>query len=440
MRCAPLVLIAAACSPPARSDRDQRVIAALAEDNYVWATRDPELVAMKLHKMQRGAFEWLRGTAGVYWRDVTDAGGERPATALGDPASSRVLLVGDPHPENIGTFRAADGTMLVEWNDFDAAGYGPYEADVRRLATAMAIAAGDDTLGLPRAVADGYAAQIAELAAGAEPALLVHGVDQVLDKLIDKATARGDAHTELTDLEMFGDLDPVAADGVIENRQIPVGAEAAVWIDQAIAQWRADHPEAGAIVWRTRRLGAGVASYAALRYDVLLDGGVVLELKETRDGIVIPGVPQREAADWASPAARAVDAQRRLQARRDADPRLGAADLGGLSLKLRDRTAYQRGLDAAELAALAAGSAKDRARLQALAGHLGRLLARAHGAALTVDRVPGWTVIAPLLAGRESAFSEEVVALSAADTAQVLADYEALREVDLGAFVIPVSR
>ena len=75
-------------------------------------------------------------------------GGERPTTAFGDPASSRVLLVGDPHPENIGTFRAADGTILVEWNDFDAAGYGPYEADVRRLATAMVVAAGDDTLDL----------------------------------------------------------------------------------------------------------------------------------------------------------------------------------------------------------------------------------------------------------------------------------------------------
>ena len=200
------------------------------------------------------------------------------------------------------------------------------------------------------------------------------------------------------------------------------------------------HPEAGQIVWRTRRLGAGVASYAALRYDVLLDGGVVLELKETRDGIVIPGVPQRQAADWASPAARAVDAQRRLQARRDADPRLGAADLGGLSLKLRDRTAYQRGLAAADLAALAAGSAKDRVRLQALAGHLGRLLARAHGAATTADGVRGWTVIAPLLAGRERAFADEVVALGAADTAQVRSDFDALHEVDLGAFVIPGAR
>jgi hypothetical protein len=54
--------------------------------------------------------------------------------------------------------------------------------------------------------------------------------------------------------------------------------------------------------------------------------------------------------------------------------------------------------------------------------------------------VRGWTVIAPLLVGRESAFADEVVALGAADTAQVLADYDALREVDLGAFVIPGSR
>jgi len=30
---------------------------------------------MKLRMMQRGPYEWLRGTAALYWRDVTEPGG-----------------------------------------------------------------------------------------------------------------------------------------------------------------------------------------------------------------------------------------------------------------------------------------------------------------------------------------------------------------------------
>ena len=108
-----LTAVTAGCSGTLPSERDQRVLDALADDNYAWGLRDPDLVAQKLRKMQRGPYEWLRGTAGVYWRDLLDPGA-RPATAFGDEASSRVLMVADPHPENVGTFRATDGTMLVD--------------------------------------------------------------------------------------------------------------------------------------------------------------------------------------------------------------------------------------------------------------------------------------------------------------------------------------
>jgi uncharacterized protein (DUF2252 family) len=456
----PLVLIAVAgCSATPLDVRAQRVIEALAVDNYAWSLREPAVVEMKLRKMQRGPYEWLRGTAGVYWRDVYEPGVPRHATAFGDEASSRVLLVGDPHPENVGTYRTADGTLVVEWNDFDAAGYGPYEGDLRRLAAGLAIAANDDALAgeLARRAADGYATEIALLATGAPGAPTVHGLDPVLDKLIDKARANGDAGKALSEIApvgtdgarqiAFGDLEAVAPDGVVENRQQPVGPDGLVWIDRALAGWQAARPEAGAIKLRTRRIGSGVASYPALRYYVVLEGptpdaadDLVLELKETRDGVIIPGVPQREAAEWSSPAARVVDAQRRLHARRDSDALLDSAELGGLSVKIRDRSAYQRGLDASDLADLAAGSASDRDKLLALAGHLGALLARAHGAALTSDGIPGWQAISPLLAGREPAFVDEVAAMAADDVAQLVADHAALQSVDLGALVIPVKQ
>ena len=431
--------------------RDQRILDALAEDNYVWTLREPELVAMKLKKLQRGPYEWLRGTASLYWRDAMDPGAPRAVTAFGDPLSSRVLLVGDPHPENVGTFRAADGTMFIDWNDFDATGYGPYTIDVRRLAAGLVIAASDATIAsdLARRVAEGYAVQIGSLAAGTRPAPITEGAHPLLDDELAKARTRGDRHEGVdevapviagTRLVAFGDLEAVALDGVIEDRLTPVGAEAADFLDRAIASWRIGRLDAAAarVKLRMRRIGPGVSSYAALRYDVVLEGAtadvtddLLIELKETRDGVIVRGVSQREVGEWETPAIRSVDTQQRLQVRPDGDALLGPAQAGGLSLKVRDRESYQRGLDHEDLAELAAGTAAERAQLLDLAAILGGLLARAHGQALTADRVQGFTVIAPLLAGREAAFADEIALAALADAATTVTDHTAMRARDL---------
>ncbi len=451
MRWLAITVLAAGCADSLRSEREQRVIDALADDNYVWSLREPALVAKKLVKMQRGPYEWLRGTASLYWRDLTELG-DRSATAFGDDASSRVLLVGDPHPENVGTFRAADGTMLVDWNDLDAAGYGPFTADVRRLVVGLIVAAEttDETFvtELATRALRGYLAQLAapKMAIGV-------GMHPLLDKELMKARGRGDLRFAVDELApitdgvryvAFGDLEPVADDGVYEDTVVPVGAEAAAWIDSAVAQWAARRGETATVKLRARRLGAGVASYAALRYNVVLEGPTteldddqVIELKEERDGLVLHGVPQLAVGEWSSPAVRVVDAQQRLQSRRDADPRLGASDLGGLSLKVRDREAYQRGIDHLDLAALAAGSASKRMQLADLAELLGRLLASAHGNTQTRDGELGSAVILPVVAGREDAFVTELVASARAEAAQVIADHAALKDRDLAALVIP---
>jgi len=438
------------------ASREQAVVDAIANDNYVWTEREPALVAMKLRKMQRGPYEWMRGTASLYWRDLTEPGSPRAATAFGDPRSSRVLVVGDPHPENVGTFRAADGTMFVDWNDFDATGYGPYTGDLRRLAAGLVIAAhADAALGdeLARAVATGYATQIAALAGDSSPAALVEGVHSLLDSELRKARTRGDAHRNLDEFApvvdgkrvvAFGDLEPTAPDGVIEDRIEPAGAEAAAFVDRAIASWRVGRLDAAAatVKLRARRIGSGVSSYAVRRYDAVLEGAspaveddLLVELKETRDGVIVPGIAQREASEWDTPAIRSVDTQRRLQARDDGDVLLGAAQIGGLSFKVRDREAYQRGLSHEDLAALAAGDATHREELRALAALLGGALARAHGEALTADGVRGVTVIAPLLASREVAFADEVATVSVEAAAQITADHARFVDRDLFALI-----
>ena len=445
MRSLLLLGLLAACGEDGRSAREQRVIDTLTEDNRVWVERDPELAMLKLRKMQRNDYEWMRGTAGLYWRDVAD-GDPRLATAFPE---LRVLIVGDPHPENLGTFRAADGTMLVDWNDLDAAGYGPAIADLRRLAVGMVIATdgnGDDEELVARIVL-GYASQIGMLAAGGPPIQLGAGAHPLIDDELGDAEVEGDRRLALDELApiagaaralAIGDLEDVGKDGVYEDTVRAVDAAEAARIDAAVAQWAARRGQAAAVKLRARRIGAGVASYAALRYNVVLEGPTaalgddeIIELKEERDAAFLDRSIMLRDPMWPSPAARVADAQRRVQARGDADAQLGFAEVPGTSFKIRDREAYQRGLAHSTINNL------DRKELLAFGELLGRRLASAHGASLTGQGVPGWMVIAAGIAGRELELADELVVTVLAEAAQIRADHEAFEDADLFALVIP---
>ncbi|HEY1552920.1 MAG TPA: DUF2252 family protein [Kofleriaceae bacterium] len=443
MRSVALVALCA-CASPSSDARDAFVIDTLAEDNYMWALRDPDLVAMKLELMQEEPYEWLRGTAAVYWRDLSTPGVDRPATKFGDALSSRVLLTGDPHPENIGSFRAADGTMLIDDDDFDAAGYGPFEGDVRRLAAGMIVAAagaGPSPADIASAVATAYQAQIAELEAGMAPD---PGTAPYLDKLIAKAQTNGDAHKELTDdvaspgVLATGDLDPIDAFGVVQNRVEPIATTEHDVVTAALAPLLAAHPELGAIEDIGRRYGHGVSSYPALRYLVLLAGETaspdddrVLEIKEERDGLDIADVPQLDSSEWSTPGERATNTAHRMWLRPDEDVVWSHGEATPLSFVTHDDADYQRGVDHGDLGALAGSDADEYLQV---CGVFGRLLARAHGLATTEDGLRGVDVIANVLG---DGFADEVADFAPADAAQIIADWTSLKDRDLATQVLP---
>src|SRR5262249_9509004 len=52
----------------------------------------------------------------------------------------RVQLCGDAHVRNLGAFAAPDGHLVFDLNDFDETLPGPWEWDVKRLATSLVLA------------------------------------------------------------------------------------------------------------------------------------------------------------------------------------------------------------------------------------------------------------------------------------------------------------
>ncbi len=434
--------LVAACSAADGDPRTGFLIATLTDDNQVWLARDPAALAGKYRKMATRGFDFFRGTAGQYWRDVTEAGPATTATTVGDAASAWLWIVGDPHLENLGTFRGADGVLAVDWNDYDAATVGPWWLDLRRLAVSLAIAADELELapGSDRALIEAavraYAGQIERLAAGGAPILEREGAGAVTDDLIASARRSGERGARLRDytrldsagarVMFYGEVAPSRDDGVVVDTTALVRGQEHASVVAAVAAWRttALTGDVGAIKGVSRRLGAGVASYPVPRYYVLLEGpgpgvddDVLLEAKEATDPPPIAGLGPAGLVGAASNGARVVGAQRRLGARLDADPLLGHGEVAPLSYRMRERTGYQRGIEIAD-------AAGDRDAALALAALAGRSLARAHALAPVPAAVTerGLDRIAPRVVGRTDALVAETVDVALAYADVVRAD------------------
>jgi uncharacterized protein (DUF2252 family) len=109
------------------------------EFNRAFARRSPELLRYKVARMAEGPFAFFRGTFHLFARDVlAGAGGQLPLL-LG--TGTEMDLVGDIHSENYGTFKADDGLIHYDINDFDETTTGRFDLDVCRLATSHLLAA-----------------------------------------------------------------------------------------------------------------------------------------------------------------------------------------------------------------------------------------------------------------------------------------------------------
>lgn len=90
----------------------------------------------KLDMLVRSPFQFFRGTFHLFTRDLKlKEFRSIPMTRSAGP------IVGDLHSQNFGIFRAVHGGLTADINDFDETTHGPYEFDLRRLATSLMLGA-----------------------------------------------------------------------------------------------------------------------------------------------------------------------------------------------------------------------------------------------------------------------------------------------------------
>jgi uncharacterized protein (DUF2252 family) len=92
--------------------------------------RDPDLLPIRYARMIPSPFTFLRGAAVVMAHDLAGT----PRTGI------RVQLCSDCHLSNFGGYASPERTLLFDVNDFDETLPGPWEWDVKRLATSLVVA------------------------------------------------------------------------------------------------------------------------------------------------------------------------------------------------------------------------------------------------------------------------------------------------------------
>src|SRR3954468_12054418 len=97
---------------------------------------DPGAFRRKFRKMAATPFAFYRGSASLFYADMTGAYADR---SFLNERTSRVWIHGDLHAENFGTYMNSSGQLVFNVNDFDEAYVGPFSWDLKRFCPSLAL-------------------------------------------------------------------------------------------------------------------------------------------------------------------------------------------------------------------------------------------------------------------------------------------------------------
>ncbi len=113
------------------------------------AQRQQKLIPIRNARMAASAFAFYRGTAELMASDLAS----RPHTGL------YVQLCGDAHLSNFGLYASPERTLVYDINDLDETSQGPWEWDLKRLATSFVLLAREN--GVPQLIEEALRTMVA---------------------------------------------------------------------------------------------------------------------------------------------------------------------------------------------------------------------------------------------------------------------------------------
>ena len=408
---------------------------------------EPAAFRAKYRKMARDPHAFYRGTACLFYNDVT--GEDDPWSAHG---AERIWIHGDLHVENFGTYLNSDGRLVFDINDFDEAYVGRFTWDLQRFAASLALVAWQKALPedairkLIARYARSYLAQVNHYVAS--------DTDDDFEITLDTATgpvlvaleeARAMRRADLLDgvTMMTKGVRRFADDGSM--RRLPreerteVVAAFRAYLDTIPPSKRFDR----ALFYELRdvvgKSGFGIGSAGLPAYNVLvegysqaLDNDVVLSMKQANIPALSRFVDTTEVdAYFEHEGHRTSVSQRALQVH--TDPLLGHTMVGGVGYVVSEVSPYEVDLDWGEI--------NEPADMRAVVDLLGRATAKIHCASdedsqqdLVDFQVE--TAIATSLEGRRNDYVEWLCDWGIAYAARVRDDHalfvDAFREGQVG--------
>jgi uncharacterized protein (DUF2252 family) len=393
------------------------------------------LVPVRHGRMGTSEFAFYRGSAAIMAADLAGS------TDMGVTAQ----ICGDAHLSNFGMFATPERQLIFDVNDFDETLRGPWEWDVKRLATSAVIAAreiGCTTIEAGAAADEAvrtYRTAMAEFAQMTELDVWYQrlDVDQLMGELAPKVSKKAYQRAaksiakarRRTSLQAAGKLTEVV-DGqvriaaappiVVPLRTLSDRHDADVLrsaVEELFGTYRSSLSETQRLLLDRYELidvahkVVGVGSVGTRAFIVVLRGRsdedlLVLQLKEASASVLEDHLP---ASRYESPARRVVEGQRAMQAASDGFLGWSSSSFDGRSYYWRQLRDMKGSAEVAEMSPT---------ELQLHARVCGWTLARAH--ARTVDA----RIVAGYL-GEGPKFDRAVVAFAHRYADQNAADYAA---------------
>lgn len=408
---------------------------------------DPVAFRTKFRKMAADPFAFYRGSACLFYADVT---------RLDDPyvndECARIWIHGDLHAENFGTYLNADGRLVFDVNDFDEAYIGHYTWDLMRFAASLGL------LGWQKALPEADVRRLIARYLRAYLAQLGHYLERDDDEdfALRLDNTGGPVHAALLEARVMRRADLLSALTVRDGpertfqagagtRQLPKAERREVleafgrYLESIPESKRFDRELFYEVVDVVGSSGFGIGSAGLPAYSVLVEGSsqaldndVVLSMKQANipavsrfvDSSTVDGYFDHEAH-------RTVISQRALQVH--TDPLLGYTTLRDVGYVVSEVSPYEVDLDWSGLS--------EPADIASVVDLLGRATAKVHCASdedsdqdLVDFQVED--AIAGALKGRRRQFTQDLVDFGIGYAETVREDHrlfvEAFREGRVG--------
>ncbi len=342
-----------------RDSRQQVIVDTLEEAFADLMAADPRAFRGKFRKMASDPFAFYRGSACLFYADVTS-----DADDWADDRTGRVWIHGDLHAENFGTYMNSDGRLVFDVNDFDEAYVGHFSWDLRRFVASLALLGWQKALpeeavrALIGAYLRSYLTQVDHYVAEDEDddfALHLGNTDGPVHDVLVQARLRSRVAMLASMTRLDGEVRTFAEDASVRR----LGRAERRKVEQAFGRYLETIPEDKrfdrALFYEVRdvvgKSGFGIGSAGLPAYNLLvegysqsLDNDVVLSMKQANVPAVSRFVDLADVQEYFEHEGhRTVVSQRALQVH--TDPLIGWTDVDGTGYVVSEVSPYEADLD-----------------------------------------------------------------------------------------------